>query len=298
MDDLMAEVEDLVSRWIQAADQRRAELTRLARWIEEQNERPKLSASSDTIELERGAEWDELSGTAVVYYALRGRLVLTYSGVRVATEVWPADRPDGETLQPLDECPDAWVELLLSEGCHTGLLRDFVKVLSGDLSREAQRPPVSRTLEPPRPEVVETAQRLGFGRIVNDWREAQKSVLSDPRKAVALSTSLIESACKHVLGELGVDYSGVDTRKNALSGLLKEVSGALGFSGGEPALNIMGSVSGLVNRLGFARNTKSLSHGAGPDEPDPTTQEALMCLTCAGSVAVFIMRSYEESARG
>ena len=126
------------------------------------------------------------------------------------------------------------------------------------------------------------------------WQKALDRKSQDPAGAITLSRSILESVCKHILYGLGVPFN----EKNIdLSELYKLTASELNLAPDQHSekvlKQILGGCSGIVNGLGTLRNKHGDAHGSGPVAAKPQTRHAELAVNLAGSMAVFLIQTYE-----
>lgn len=126
------------------------------------------------------------------------------------------------------------------------------------------------------------------------WNKALSRKQSDPEGAITISRTIVESVCKHILDEEGVDY---DSSSIELSELYKLVAKQLNLAPEqhlEPIFKqILGGCSGVVSGLGALRNKLGDAHGKGKAGVKPQARHAELAVNLAGSIAIFLIATYE-----
>lgn len=130
------------------------------------------------------------------------------------------------------------------------------------------------------------------------WAKALERRAVDPEGAITLARTLLESLCKHILEECGVAYGdGPDLNK-----LYRLTAEQLRLSPGqhsEPVFRqILGGCTGVVEGLGSIRNRHSDAHGAGKSYSPPKTRHAELAVNLAGSMASFLLATWEDRRNG
>lgn len=126
----------------------------------------------------------------------------------------------------------------------------------------------------------------------------KRDLTSDPAAAISSCKNLIETQCKIVLRDLGVEYSDHDE----LPGLFAKVAVALSINadavpgdrrGSEAMRKAMRALSTTVQSIAEARN--SIGDGHGSDELSPATpKHARLVFNATVAVAEFIADSWHE----
>lgn len=145
------------------------------------------------------------------------------------------------------------------------------------------------------PDLTENAVLLQhLGRIERDLE-------TDPPAAIASCKNLIESQCKIVLTDLGIEYG----RNDELPKLFGKVASALAIDaasvptdprGSNAVKRAMSSLSGLVTSIAEARNAMGSGHGADVLSA-ATPKHARLVFNSTVAVAQFIADTWHETSR-
>lgn len=126
------------------------------------------------------------------------------------------------------------------------------------------------------------------------WQKALERKTQDPAGAITLSRSILESVCKHILHGLNVPFNETNID---LSELYKLTASELNLAPDQHSekifKQILGGCSGIVNGLGTLRNKHGDAHGSGPVAVKPKTRHAELAVNLAGSMAVFLIQTFE-----
>jgi len=126
------------------------------------------------------------------------------------------------------------------------------------------------------------------------WSKALDRRESDPEGAITIARTLLETVCKHILDEKSVIY---DDSKMDLTQLYRLVSMELNLSPSqhteEVFKQILGGCSAIVNGLGTLRNRLGDAHGKGKMPVRPATRHAELAVNLAGSLALFLVETWE-----
>jgi hypothetical protein len=126
------------------------------------------------------------------------------------------------------------------------------------------------------------------------WEKALERKENDPEGAITAARTLIESVLKHILDDQSIKYNdGAD-----LPILYKEVAKFLNLA---PELHnegifkqILGGVNSVVTGLGALRNKLGDAHGKSKTNIKPSVRHSELAVNLAGSMAVFLFKSYSE----
>lgn len=127
------------------------------------------------------------------------------------------------------------------------------------------------------------------------WTKALDRRQSDPEGAITAARTLLETICKHILDEKGVEYKD---NKTDLPQLYHLVSVELNLSPSQYTEDvfkqILGGCSSIVNGLGTLRNRLGDAHGQGKRPVRPAARHAELAVNLAGSVALFLVETWES----
>ena len=125
------------------------------------------------------------------------------------------------------------------------------------------------------------------------WERAMQRRTQDPKGAITLGRTLLESVCKHILDERMVVYSDSAT----LPALYALTSGELNLAPSkhteEAFKKILGGLTATIDGIANIRNKLSDSHGEGKALPArPTERHASLVVNTAGAVAMFLIETH------
>jgi hypothetical protein len=125
------------------------------------------------------------------------------------------------------------------------------------------------------------------------WQKALERRSDDPEGAITTARSLLETTCKHILDEAGVKYDDVSD----LPKLYRLVAETLNLSPSQYTetvfKQILGGCWSVVEGLGTLRNRLSDAHGKGKAAAKPGTRHAGLAVNLAGSMASFLIETWE-----
>jgi hypothetical protein len=112
--------------------------------------------------------------------------------------------------------------------------------------------------------------------------------------AITAARTLLETVCKRILDERGIEYK---SNKIDLPQLYHLVSLELNLSPSQYTEDvfkqILGGCSSIVNGLGTLRNRLGDAHGQGKKPVRPAARHAELAVNLAGSVALFLVETWE-----
>ncbi len=130
------------------------------------------------------------------------------------------------------------------------------------------------------------------------WKKALERRSSDPEAAITSARTLLETVCKHILDTQGIEY---DSSMIKLNELYKLTSESLNLSPSQHTEDIfkqiLGGCSSIVNGLGTLRNRLGDAHGKGKVSARPAPRHAELAVNLSGSVALFLVSTWETLER-
>jgi hypothetical protein len=141
--------------------------------------------------------------------------------------------------------------------------------------------------------VGEKAGDLDAAAVERTWHKALERRMTDPEGAITAARTMLESVCKTILEDRGVDYED----KDDLPRLYRHVSSTLGLAPSDHTEQqfkaILGGCTTIVRELGSLRNRVSDSHGPGRTVYRPAKRHAALAVNLAGAMALFLMQTHE-----
>jgi hypothetical protein len=129
--------------------------------------------------------------------------------------------------------------------------------------------------------------------VVGAWERAAARKDSDPEGAITASRTLLETVCKHILAEFGHHDLDAHDLPKLYAITANELQIAPSQHTEEAFKRILGSCSSLVEGLATLRNRLGDSHGKAPGAVRPAPRHARLAVNIAGSMAVFLMETFE-----
>ena len=127
------------------------------------------------------------------------------------------------------------------------------------------------------------------------WSRALDRRKTDPEGAITAARTLLETVCKHILDDRGIEY---DATKIELHELYKLTANELNLSPSQHTQDIfkqiLGGCSAVVNGLGSLRNKLGDAHGQGSKPVRPAPRHSELAVNLAGSVALFLVTTFQE----
>lgn len=126
------------------------------------------------------------------------------------------------------------------------------------------------------------------------WQKALERRNEDPEAAITMARTLIESVCKHILDEAGIDHSDRDNLPNLYKKTAKQLNMAPEQHQEEVFNQIFGGCRAVIQGLGSLRNKLSDAHGKSKNAIKPSPRHAALAVNLAGSMAAFLIATWEE----
>jgi len=126
------------------------------------------------------------------------------------------------------------------------------------------------------------------------WQKALERRNEDPEAAITMARTLIESVCKHILDEAGVGHSDKDDLPKLYKETAKQLNMAPEQHQEDVFKQILGGCQTVIQGLGTLRNKLSDAHGKGKKAIKPSPRHAALAVNLAGSMAAFLVASWEE----
>jgi adenylate kinase family enzyme len=131
--------------------------------------------------------------------------------------------------------------------------------------------------------------------IHTQWQKAIERKSNDPEGAITIARTLVESTLKYILDEQNISYS----ENSDLSELYKEVAKSLNLAPEQHQeqifKQILGGANGIISGLGSLRNKLGDAHGKSKVHVKPKERHSELAVNLAGSMALFLYKTYWES---
>jgi len=141
----------------------------------------------------------------------------------------------------------------------------------------------------------EMIKSYGENYIHDEWKKLLERKGTDHEGAITSARSLIETTCKHILEELGIEVS---RKENDLPALYKMVAKALNLSPNQHSeqifIQILSGCNSVIEGLGALRNDLGDSHGKGKLHVKPSKRHADLAINLAGTMTTFLLETFNE----
>lgn len=153
-----------------------------------------------------------------------------------------------------------------------------------------------QTKSPAEKPITDKLQFFNQEKIYDAWSRALGRKDDDPEGAITAVRTLLESVCKYILDECGIEYKNNVELHQLYSMAAKELNLSPDQHNEKIFKQILGGCSGIVNGLGSLRNAFGDAHGKGKNFVKPAPRHAELAVNLAGTVAVFLMTTFEEKS--
>lgn len=141
--------------------------------------------------------------------------------------------------------------------------------------------------------VISALKILDVDHVSLIWERALQRLNQDPDGAITAARTLLESVCKNILDDLNVDYDdSADLPK-----LYRLTADSLNLGPSQHTeqvfRQILGGCQTVVEGLGAIRNRLGDAHGKGKQSPRPAPRHAELAVNLAGTMATFLVRTWD-----
>jgi hypothetical protein len=141
--------------------------------------------------------------------------------------------------------------------------------------------------------ITSFVEELGEGYIIEEWQKAIERRNTDPKGAITMARTLLETTCKFILDKISVNYKD----SMDLPELYKLTSESLNLAPSQHTeqvtKQILGGCHSIVVGIGSLRNKISDSHGQGVNKINPSARHAFLAVNAAGSLATFLLQTLD-----
>jgi len=129
------------------------------------------------------------------------------------------------------------------------------------------------------------------------WHKALDRKVNDPEGAVTAARTLLESVCKSILDEQGIEYDDKAKLPKLYHLTAESLNLAPSQHSEELFSKILGNCQSVVGTLGAIRNAHSDAHGDGKAYYKPASRHAELAVNLAGSMAMFLVRTWSKNSK-
>ncbi len=146
-------------------------------------------------------------------------------------------------------------------------------------------------------EMAERLSEVDSYHVQHAWKKALTRKDKDPEGAITAARALMEAVCKHILDNSGTSYSPSIKLPNLYHLTAEQLSLAPSQKTEKIFRQIFGNCQAVVNALGSIRNELGDAHGKAGSDAAPTPLHAELAVNLAGSIATFLMSTWEKSQK-
>lgn len=208
------------------------------------------------------------------------------------------DNPDTKALVPRfvrtrRDLSQFW-QFIKSKFAHYAERRQFLWDEFGPLLDHLE----SGSRAPAEKPISDALQKFDQDNVHRAWSRAIERKNRDPEGAITAARTLLESVCKHILDERGVEYPKNVKLHQLYALTAKELNLSPDQHSEKIFKQILGGCSGIVSGLGSLRNSLGDAHGQGKRPVKPAPRHAELAVNLAGAVAVFLVTTLEGKSGG
>jgi hypothetical protein len=155
-------------------------------------------------------------------------------------------------------------------------------------------PKLITEINPAADQITACLANIDSAHVHEAWRKALDRKNRDPEGAITAARTLVESVCKHILDKEKVSYPD-DADLPKLYYLTAE---CLKLAPNQQAdkifRQILGNTQAVISGLAYMRNELGDAHGKRSSEIKPDTIHAELAVNLAGTLATFIVSTWEK----
>lgn len=156
-----------------------------------------------------------------------------------------------------------------------------------DIVENRESTPVDQSME-------EALSDLEVEHVNSQWEKALDRITQDPEGALTIARTLLESVFMSLLDEFNVEYSESDDITNLYHMMATEMELAPSQYSDKRFSTILGNAQSVVQELASLRSDLGDAHGDGQKVYKPKPRHAEFTVNLAGSVAMFLVRTWNE----
>jgi len=138
-----------------------------------------------------------------------------------------------------------------------------------------------------------TIQAVNSTYIQDAWKKAIERRTTDPEGAITAARTLLETVCKHILDMTCTPYDDSCELTKLYSSTAKQLNLSPSQHTEQLFRQILGGCQAVVEGLGALRNRHSDAHGKGISGTRPAPRHAELAVNLAGTMATFILQTWE-----
>jgi uncharacterized protein YfkK (UPF0435 family) len=141
--------------------------------------------------------------------------------------------------------------------------------------------------------ILETVQAVSSMYIQEVWQKALERRSADPEGAITAARTLLESVCKYILDEIGIEYKDSEDLPKLYTLTAKQLNLSPSQHTEQLFKQILGGCQTIVEGLGALRNKHSDAHGRGMSGTSPAPRHAELAVNLSGTMATFLLQTFE-----
>ncbi len=298
MEDAIDKIRELGTKQHSSDNQLRNSFRELSEQIFQSLAGIELRASSESVSLEEYGDDEAVYGH------------LFYDGKTLAVAYRTTENDWVDTLSSehhdrvydvkyLDDCPIGWLRVLATrEVLDSFFEKSFAVLEKKEAATQSALTLLSTAAKLPTKDasvaLSEVARVIGYDSITQEWIQVQSILVSDPAEAVTRASSMLESVCKHILNDFGVQLPNDLSLQPLLKSTLKTLRLSTDEQISQDLQQVVRGIISVVNGIGSLRTHAGTAHGRGKDESPPTSSQARFATNSAGAAATFLMETASQ----
>jgi uncharacterized protein YfkK (UPF0435 family) len=142
--------------------------------------------------------------------------------------------------------------------------------------------------------INETLTNVDSASVQAAWHKALERRATDPEGAITSARTLLEAVCKHILDEEQIAYNEKDDLPKLYGLTAKQLNLSPSQHTDQLFKQILGGCHAVVEGLGALRNKLSDAHARGKTAVRPLSRHAELAVNLAGTMATFILATWEQ----
>ncbi|WP_319541506.1 abortive infection family protein [uncultured Pseudodesulfovibrio sp.] len=141
------------------------------------------------------------------------------------------------------------------------------------------------------PDITAALSNLDSESVNRYWAKAMERLDRDPEGAITAGRTLVESVCKHILEQRGVQYKKSIKLNQLYRKAAEELNLAPEQHNEELFRQVLGGCMSVVNGLGSLRNTYGDAHAPSELSARPHSRHARLVVNLAGAMSLFLVET-------